>query len=127
MVIPTSGYWSTTTSLLGYFERFCSGTLVAPRIMVSSAHCFYGFPLDQVWASFDPVYRPGTSVLTHGTAALPQQYSDFKGQYGASNPWDIAVVHLDEAPPITPAKLPPAGLLSSLDLRGQEFTAVGDL
>ena len=37
----------------------------------------------------------------------------------------MAVVHLDNAPLITPAQLPTAGLLSSLDLRGQTFTAVG--
>src|SRR6185295_14168971 len=39
---------------------------------------------------------------------------------------DIAVIHLDQAVnDIAPAHLPPAGLLSSIDLRNQTFTAVG--
>src|SRR3954452_18900760 len=49
----------------------------------------------------------------------------YSGQYGGSDPHDLAVVHLDEAQSITPARLPTSGLLSSLSLRGQTFTAVG--
>ena len=48
------------------------------------------------------------------------------GQYGFSDAAnDLAVVHLDTDPGITPAQLPTAGLLSALDLRGQTFTTVG--
>lgn len=121
----------------GYMQPVCSGTLVAPRIVVTSAHCLEpGMDPDRIWMSFDPVYHiadhTGGLGLYHGhmvTAVDPGGFvgqAGYAGQYGNSNgAFDIAVVHLDEAPPITPAKLPPAGLLSTLDLRGRTFTAVG--
>ena len=122
---PYVGVLVDDYSIPGYYQRFCTATLVAPGIMVSAAHCFYGFPLDQVWVSFDPVYTPGTSQLIHGTAVLDPTYADYKGQYGHSDSRDIAVVRLDAAPGIAPARLPTADLLSSLDLTGQSFTVVG--
>jgi hypothetical protein len=121
----------------GEKQQFCSGTLVAPRIVISAAHCLAvvedsGHEADEIWVSFDPAYRVGISTIYHGTmvtAVDPDNFvgsAGYAGQYGNSTGGhDIAVVHLDEAPPITPAKLPPKGLLSSLDLRGQTFTAVG--
>ena len=121
----------------GVKQRFCSGTLIAPRAVVSAAHCLggvlsdAGITADQIWVSFDPVYDPAVSTLYHGTMVTdgdPGAYvggSGYQGKFGNSNGYDIAVVHLDEAPPITPARLPTAGLLSSLDLRGQAFTTVG--
>jgi hypothetical protein len=43
----------------------------------------------------------------------------------SDNSPDVAVVHLDEAPPITPAKLPKEELLASLELQRETFTSVG--
>jgi hypothetical protein len=122
----------------GVKRDFCSGSLVAPRIVTTAGHCGaalleFGLALDQVWVSFDPEYQPGVSRIYHGTLVfafdpshpIQNEYWWFQNQYGFSRPDDIAVVHLDEAPPITPAKLPTAGLLETLDLRSQTFTAVG--
>lgn len=117
----------------GYMEPVCTGTLVTSRIVITSAHCLKAeMDPDRVWFSFDSVYHIGGSTLHHGhmvTAVDPGIYHGQAGcacQYGNSRGgFDIAVVHLDEAVSITPAKLPPAGLLSSLDLRGAHFTAVG--
>src|SRR4051794_14442421 len=49
----------------GVKQRFCSGTLVAPRIVLTSGHC----PEDTnpIWVSFDPVYRDGISRIYRGT------------------------------------------------------------
>ena len=48
---------------------------------------------------------------------------------GNDDPYDVAVIVLDEAPPITPAHLPTAGLLDALkadhSLTSTRFTAVG--
>jgi secreted trypsin-like serine protease len=115
----------------GVKQRFCSGTLVAPRVMISAAHC-YSIAVsdglaDQIFVSFDPVYdayNPG--VLYHATMVPHPEFEwNERGFMVDSNSPDVAVVHLDEAPPITPATLPTEGLLSSVDVRGETFTSVG--
>jgi hypothetical protein len=113
----------------GVKDRVCSGTLIAPRVFLTSAHCDLsdlGFPLDQYYVSFDPVYKFDASTLYHGTF-VPNpafRYYHNAGPTGR-DPGDIGIVRLDNPAPPTPAKLPAANLLSSRDLHGQQFTTVG--
>src|SRR5262245_30358120 len=54
----------------GVKDRICSGTLIAPRVFITAAHCdvsFSGLPLDQYYVSFDPVYQFDASTLYKGT------------------------------------------------------------
>lgn len=106
----------------GFFQRACTGTLVAPALMVTAAHCYLGLPLDRVWVSFDPVFRPGPEPpAVHGSVVL---YPGFR--HGAKYfVHDMAVVHLDAPVDITPAELPSANLLDTLDLPNQEFDIAG--
>jgi V8-like Glu-specific endopeptidase len=95
---------------------YCSGTLIAPTVFLTAAHCAEG---DRVRVTFDTAYQKGDKVYKgtfHGDPAFNQRTSD---------PHDIAVVVLDQAVTgITPAKLPAAGSLSGLS-KDQKFTSVG--
>lgn len=95
----------------------CSGTLIAPTVFLTAAHCDQG--LERVAVTFDSVYvAPGT---THwGT-----WYGDPAYAPRQDDPHDLAVIVFDEAVDgVTPATLPAAGSLEDL-ARGTEFTAVG--
>ena len=96
---------------------YCSGTLIAPTIFLTAAHC--GEDGERVRVTFDSAYRPGDPVHT-GTFQADPLYNQRQ-----SDPHDIAVVVLDSAiSGIQPAQLPAAGSLSRL-AKGQRLTAVG--
>jgi hypothetical protein len=119
----------------------CTGTLIAPDVFVSAAHCtpdlgeLEQFGLELRGVTFDNVYDPGTSVVYPGT---PHIHPDWPGPSPAPNSFfgvgahanDIAVIVLDEeVAGIQPASLPSAGLLDQMandgELKGQRFTVVG--
>jgi Trypsin len=112
-------------------EGLCgSGTLIAPDVFVTAAHCMFGFEQDGFefrGVSFDNPYDPGTSVVLPGTLHFHPDYV-FPGHN--SDPKDLAVVVLDDpVAGIRPASLPRAGLLDQMakagTLKGQRFTVVG--
>jgi hypothetical protein len=112
-------------------EFLCgSGTLIAPDVFLTAAHCMFGFEQDGFefrGVIFDNVYDPGTSVVYPGTLHFHPDYA-FPGRN--SDPKDLAVVVLDDpVAGIQPASLPSAGLLDQLandgTLKGQRFTVVG--
>jgi len=103
----------------------CSGTLIAPDVFLTAAHCTavpaaYG---GEVFVTFE------TDIF--GAALLPGTYylnPDYGHDMHDLN--DIAVIVLDEPVlDITPAELPSLGLLDEMkadkELKGQEFVAVG--
>ncbi len=95
----------------------CSGTLVAPKVFLTAAHCDEG--VSRVAVTFDSVYKaPGTTYW--GTWHADPLYNQAQ-----SDPHDIAVVVLDKAVRgIAPARLPAAGSLDGLKV-GDPITAVG--
>jgi secreted trypsin-like serine protease len=106
----------------------CSGTLIAPQVFLTAAHCTNWLPsaglMDNVYVSFDPVIT-ASSTLFHGTVQLNPSYG-----HDHHDPNDVAVILLDTAPPnIVPAQLPAAGLLDQMKdehlLKDQTFVAVG--
>ncbi|MFZ0012993.1 MAG: trypsin-like serine protease [Acidimicrobiia bacterium] len=96
---------------------YCSGTLIAPTVFLTAAHC--GDDGEAVTVTFDSDYEDGDMTYEGVFHADP----DFT--HAQSDTHDIAVVVLDNAVSgITPAQLPEAGVLSGLE-RGQAFTSVG--
>jgi hypothetical protein len=96
----------------------CSGTLIAPKVFLTAAHCDLG--LSRVEVTFASTFDRATSTTYWGTWHADPNYN----QTG-SDPQDIAVVVLDKAPKgLTPARLPAAGSLNSVD-GSTQFTSVG--
>jgi hypothetical protein len=119
----------------GSVSRWCSGTLIAERVFLTAAHCT--FDLDEVLAelpgaqflvTFDPTISETGTFFT-GTWHTNPNYNDFQGKLGHADPGDVAVIVLAQAPGITLAQLPTAGMLDALKashtLRDTRFMAVG--
>ena len=97
----------------------CSGTLIAPKVFLTAAHCDEG--VSRVAVTFDSTYDAATGTAYWGTWHADPEYT------GGANgdPHDIAVIVLDKAPKgITPARLPTLGQLASLQ-GGDPIVSVG--
>jgi hypothetical protein len=105
----------------------CSGTLVAPTVLLTAAHCTEGST--GVLVTFDPVAQADpTSATDPGDpsrfiAGTAHAHPDFNPKLQLKDLLDIGVVVLDAPastiwPGIAPAPLPTAGLLDELGARG---------
>jgi hypothetical protein len=113
----------------GEYYLYCSGTLIAPDVFLTASHCTvaaaaYGADPHDVYVTFDPIYD-GAATLHRGTYDINPNYG-----HDMHDLHDVAVIILDvPIMHITPAQLPPAGLLDDMkgahELKGQEFVTVG--
>jgi secreted trypsin-like serine protease len=115
--------------------QWCSGTLISDDVFLTAAHCTDSLeqlsdvlPTLEVLVTFDPTISSDGNFFS-GEMVTNPGYNRFQGKPGMSDPGDIAVILLDDAPGIAPASLPTAGLLDQLQrsrvLRHTIFTAVG--
>jgi V8-like Glu-specific endopeptidase len=115
----------------GVFE-VCSGTLISETVFLTASHCtafLDGFlaanPGAELLVTFDPTISESGTFFTGQWVTNP----DFLSGNDAADTGDVAVIVLDQAPGITPASLPTAGLLDELKnahiLKDTRFTAVG--
>ena len=116
---------------------YCSGTLIAPDVFLTAAHCTaaaaaYEADPHDVYVTFDSVWDD-EATLHRGTYRLNPNYG-----HDMHDLHDVAVIILDEPIPSTeedpdhgidPAALPPEGLLADMkkdkELKGQQFVTVG--
>jgi hypothetical protein len=113
----------------GVKSSACSGTLISPTVFLTAGHCIFllqnMFGVTQVWVTFDSVFSSDTPNLYSGTMHLNPL---FPGR-GASDPEDLGVIVLDRpVVGLTPAALPPLGLLDRMfagGLTNTLFTIVG--
>ena len=110
---------------------YCTGTLIAPDVFLTAAHCInklpgFGVPEDDIYVTFDSVIDDPSSV----TKYKGRYYVNPDAWHDSADPLDIAVIVLDEPIyHITPAELPPAALLDEMKsdglLKDQPFVTVG--
>lgn len=120
---------------------WCSGTLIAPDVFLTAAHCTFYFDrwladgiAERFYVTFDPVAdrdpAAHTRIFDVELAVTNPEYT----WSHLSDDHDVAVLILSEPvpdrfPDIQPARLPPAGMLDDMaaqgGLRDQKFTVVG--
>jgi hypothetical protein len=143
--VPTGDDFASVGALLYDFNQdgvidgddlVCSGSLVAPTVFLTAAHCVILFPAGTpLYVSFspdlydEPIVIPATGFTydprfpLHHTPAGPLAIAG--GRY------DLALVFLpaEDVAYLTPLQLPPAGALSALaaqgGLNGHHFINVG--
>ena len=133
---PTGGAFGAVGAVLYDFDRngtteggeqLCTGTLIAPTVFLTAAHCLAWLPAAAVLqVTFAPQLFTGPlNAIASASFTVDPRY-----RHDRANPYDLAVIEL--AAPVngvTPLALPPAGYLDGLaaqgGLRGRNFVNVG--
>ncbi len=137
-VFENTGAFIVKSPTTGNVFPICSGTLVSPTVFLTASHCTFFFEAEltplgyTAFVSFDnPI--PFGDLTTPSTRLAPviQVVTNPGFNQSQSDPGDTAVLILDarDTLGITPARLPPAGLLDELSvqngLKKAVFTPVG--
>ena len=120
----------------GQIFPICSGTMITTNVFLTASHCTVFFEQDLApagyiaYVSLDGSIPFGT-LTSNKTSLLPVAHVVSNPNYNqtASDSGDIAVLILQKAVRVTPAKLPSCGLLDQMSaqngLKSAVFTPVG--
>jgi hypothetical protein len=137
-VFNNSGAFIVKSPTTGDISPICSGTLISSTVFLTASHCTVFFENDlaplgfRAFVSFDnPI--PFGDLTSNQTRLIPvtQVVTNPNFNQTQSDTGDIAVllVRAKDTQGITPAQLPPAGLLDQLasqnSLKSAVFTPVG--
>lgn len=141
--VDTTGAFGNTGAFIvqapdGRIFPICSGTLIAPTVFLTASHCTVFFEQDlapdgfTAFVSFDsPIPFGNITSTSTKLVAVTDVFSNPLFNQAQSDSQDIAVLLVDPRGTrgITPAVLPPAGLLDQLSaqngLKTAIFTAAG--
>jgi hypothetical protein len=138
---PTGGTSYTNVGAFGVvvdgsFLEICTGTLVAPNVILTAGHCTVYFgQLEQagydVVATFDPApnasstFYEATAFYTHPDYVDELRGNSKCGLYGQCTA-DVGLVELaSDVSGASPAPLAPEAYVDTLDLKNQTFQIVG--
>jgi secreted trypsin-like serine protease len=108
-------------------DQWCSGTLIAPTLFLTAAHCVYPAPDQPLGSQFYVSFAPDLSAS--GAEMIAAERYEWHPDFGKSQAElnDLAIVTLPAGATqgITPARLPPAGALDALTASRTLFVNVG--
>jgi len=100
-------------------DLVCSGVLISPTVFLTAAHCVVAFPPGSTfWLSFDPDLLDDAanlnSLIQVSSAAADPQYKP-TAFGGDIHDLGVLILPAGSTTGLTPAQLPPAGLLDVMD------------
>jgi hypothetical protein len=102
----------------------CSGTLIAPKVVLTAAHCTDGST--NVRVTFKGVASPSVVTSADFIPGTPFTHPGWTGKLGTKLLKDTGVIVLERPPAgVTPAPLAPEGYLDTIDAKRATYTMVG--